>query len=88
MSLGGFFCFHLLGSCRNQLCRSKVYCRTVGERQGELHDLLDKLMSKAQKLADSSVSLYYFRCASISDDMFTSCLLFLPQIIFHASEDA
>ncbi|KAG7516476.1 myb-binding protein 1A [Solea senegalensis] len=45
---------------RNQLCRSKVYCRTVGDRQGELHDLLHKLMTKAQKLSDSSVSLYYF----------------------------
>uniref|UniRef100_H3CQD1 MYB binding protein (P160) 1a n=1 Tax=Tetraodon nigroviridis TaxID=99883 RepID=H3CQD1_TETNG len=45
---------------KNQLCRSKVYCRTVGDRQGELHDLLDKLMHKAQKLPDSSVSLYYF----------------------------
>uniref|UniRef100_A0A667Z6N8 MYB binding protein (P160) 1a n=1 Tax=Myripristis murdjan TaxID=586833 RepID=A0A667Z6N8_9TELE len=46
---------------RNQLCRSKVYCRTVGDRQGELHDLLEKLMSRAQRLADSSVCLYYFR---------------------------
>nr|XP_020454022.1 myb-binding protein 1A [Monopterus albus] len=45
---------------RNQLCRSKVYCRAVGDRQGELHDLLDKLMAKAQKLSDSSVCLYYF----------------------------
>nr|XP_046266277.1 myb-binding protein 1A-like protein [Scatophagus argus] len=45
---------------RNQLCRSKVYCKTVGDRQGELHDLLDKLMTKAQRLSESSVSLYYF----------------------------
>uniref|UniRef100_A0A8D3A6I1 Myb-binding protein 1A-like protein n=1 Tax=Scophthalmus maximus TaxID=52904 RepID=A0A8D3A6I1_SCOMX len=45
---------------RNQLCRSKVYCKTVGDRQGELHDLLDKMMSKTQKLSDSSVGLYYF----------------------------
>ncbi|XP_011609470.2 myb-binding protein 1A-like protein [Takifugu rubripes] len=45
---------------RNQLCRSKVYCKTVGDRQGALHDMLEKLMSKTQKLADSSVSLYYF----------------------------
>ncbi|KAK2828681.1 hypothetical protein Q5P01_019715 [Channa striata] len=45
---------------RNQLCRSKVYCRTAGDRQGELHDLLEKLMTKAQKLSDSSVCLYYF----------------------------
>uniref|UniRef100_A0A7N6B711 MYB binding protein 1a n=1 Tax=Anabas testudineus TaxID=64144 RepID=A0A7N6B711_ANATE len=45
---------------RNQLCRSKVYCRTVGDRQEELHDLLEKLMTKTQKLSDSSVCLYYF----------------------------
>ncbi|XP_042287667.1 myb-binding protein 1A-like protein [Thunnus maccoyii] len=45
---------------RNQLCRSKVYCRTAGDRQGQLHDLLDKLMTKTQKLSDSSVCLYYF----------------------------
>uniref|UniRef100_A0A8C4F9M5 Myb-binding protein 1A n=1 Tax=Dicentrarchus labrax TaxID=13489 RepID=A0A8C4F9M5_DICLA len=45
---------------RNQLCRSKVYCRTVGDRQGELHDLLEKLMTKTQKLSDSAVCLYYF----------------------------
>uniref|UniRef100_A0A665XDC3 MYB binding protein (P160) 1a n=1 Tax=Echeneis naucrates TaxID=173247 RepID=A0A665XDC3_ECHNA len=45
---------------RNQLCRSKVYCKTVGDRQEELHGLLDKLMTKTQKLSDSSVCLYYF----------------------------
>ncbi|XP_061755015.1 myb-binding protein 1A-like protein isoform X2 [Nerophis ophidion] len=45
---------------KNQLCRSKVYCKTADDRQGELHDLLEKLMEKAQKLADSSVCLYYF----------------------------
>ncbi|KAG7275022.1 hypothetical protein CRUP_030541 [Coryphaenoides rupestris] len=45
---------------RNQLCRSKVYCKTAGDRQGELHDLLEKLVHKAQKHTDSSVSLYYF----------------------------
>uniref|UniRef100_A0A3Q4GSP4 MYB binding protein (P160) 1a n=1 Tax=Neolamprologus brichardi TaxID=32507 RepID=A0A3Q4GSP4_NEOBR len=44
----------------NHLCRSKVYCRTAGDRQGELHDLLEKLVTKSQKLSDSSVSLYYF----------------------------
>ncbi|XP_071023518.1 myb-binding protein 1A-like protein [Oncorhynchus clarkii lewisi] len=45
---------------KNQLCRAKQYCKTVGDRQGELHDLLEKLMTKAQKLSDSSVSLYFF----------------------------
>ncbi|XP_042354943.1 myb-binding protein 1A-like protein [Plectropomus leopardus] len=48
------------GIFRNELCRSKVYCRTAGDRQGELHDLLEKLMTKSQKLSDSSVCLYYF----------------------------
>lgn len=37
----------------------------MGTRQGELHDLLDKLMTKAQKLSDSSVCLYYFRYESL-----------------------
>ncbi|XP_012736920.2 myb-binding protein 1A-like protein [Fundulus heteroclitus] len=45
---------------RNHLCRSRVYCKTAGDRQGELHDLLEKLMSRAQKLSESSVCLYYF----------------------------
>ncbi|XP_010891840.2 myb-binding protein 1A-like protein [Esox lucius] len=45
---------------KNQLCRSKKYCKSLGDRQAELHDLLDKLMTKAQKLSDSSVSLYFF----------------------------
>uniref|UniRef100_A0A8C7TA89 Myb-binding protein 1A-like protein n=1 Tax=Oncorhynchus mykiss TaxID=8022 RepID=A0A8C7TA89_ONCMY len=45
---------------KNQLCRAKQYCKTVGNRQGELHDLLEKLMTKTQKLSDSSVSLYFF----------------------------
>lgn len=50
----------ILYSPRNQLCRAKQYCKTVGDRQGELHDLLEKLMTKTQKLSDSSVSLYFF----------------------------
>uniref|UniRef100_A0A3B3V5U9 MYB binding protein (P160) 1a n=1 Tax=Poecilia latipinna TaxID=48699 RepID=A0A3B3V5U9_9TELE len=54
---------------RNHLCRSKVYCRTAGDRQGELHDLLDKLMSKAQKLSDSSLCLYYFRYQATENDL-------------------
>ncbi|KAF7643522.1 hypothetical protein LDENG_00238000 [Lucifuga dentata] len=45
---------------RNQLCRSKAYCRTADDRQEELHLLLEKLMTKSQKLSDSSVCLYYF----------------------------
>ncbi|KAM6970524.1 myb-binding protein 1A-like protein [Aplochiton taeniatus] len=45
---------------RNQLCRAKLFCKTVADRQAELHDLLERLMDKAQKQTDSSVSLYFF----------------------------
>lgn len=45
---------------RNQLFRSKVYCRSVADRTEELHKLLEKLLSKLPKLVDSSVALYYF----------------------------
>ncbi|KAM9788729.1 myb-binding protein 1A-like protein [Neosynchiropus ocellatus] len=48
---------------RNQLCRSKVYCRTADDRQGELHDLLSKLMDKTLRMSESSVALYYFSAA-------------------------
>ncbi|XP_034033371.1 myb-binding protein 1A-like protein isoform X3 [Thalassophryne amazonica] len=44
----------------NKLYRSKVYCRTIGDRQGALHDLVEKLMAKGRQLSDSSVCLYYF----------------------------
>ncbi|XP_028851730.1 myb-binding protein 1A-like protein isoform X2 [Denticeps clupeoides] len=45
---------------RNQLCRGKQYCKNVEDRQAELHDMLEKLLSRAQKLSDSSISLFYF----------------------------
>ncbi|XP_061607912.1 myb-binding protein 1A-like protein [Phyllopteryx taeniolatus] len=48
---------------KNQLCRSKVYCKTAEDRQEELHNLLNKLMAKTQKLSESSVGLYYFSAA-------------------------
>ncbi|KAM8835422.1 myb-binding protein 1A-like protein [Synchiropus picturatus] len=48
---------------RNQLCRSKVYCKTADDRQGELHDLLSKLMDRTLKMSESSVALYYFSAA-------------------------
>ncbi|XP_051902361.1 myb-binding protein 1A-like protein [Hippocampus zosterae] len=48
---------------KNQLCRSKVYCKATEDRQEELHNLLDKLMTQAQKLPESSVCLYYFSAA-------------------------
>ncbi|XP_077361529.1 myb-binding protein 1A-like protein [Festucalex cinctus] len=47
----------------NQLCRSKTYCRSAENKREELHNLLDKLMTKAQKLSESSVGLYYFSAA-------------------------
>ncbi|KAM9781294.1 myb-binding protein 1A-like protein isoform X1 [Syngnathus typhle] len=48
---------------KNQLCRSKGYCKTAQDRQEELHFLLNKLMTKMQKLSESSVGLYYFSAA-------------------------
>ncbi|XP_060738940.1 myb-binding protein 1A-like protein isoform X2 [Tachysurus vachellii] len=48
---------------RNQLCRGKHYCREVEGREAELHDMLERLVGRAQKLSDSSVALYYFSAA-------------------------
>ncbi|KAL2091721.1 hypothetical protein ACEWY4_011519 [Coilia grayii] len=48
---------------RNTLCRGKQYCKNVDERKAELHDLLERLLNRAQKLSDSSVALYYFSAA-------------------------
>ncbi|XP_062874432.1 myb-binding protein 1A-like protein [Trichomycterus rosablanca] len=48
---------------RNDLCRGKHYCREVEGREAELHDMLERLIGRAQKLADSSVALYYFSAA-------------------------
>ncbi|XP_053085112.1 myb-binding protein 1A-like protein [Pangasianodon hypophthalmus] len=48
---------------RNQLCRGKHYCREVEGREAELHDMLERLIGRAQKLSDSSVALYYFSAA-------------------------
>lgn len=67
---------------RNQLCRSKVYCRNVDDRQGELHDLLEKLMTKAQKLSDSSVCLYYFRYRGAATDAMQPSLVFFFFLLF------
>ena len=71
----GFDSFLFVFVFRNQLCRSKVYCRTVGDRQGELHDLLDKLMTKIQKLSESSVCLYYFRYEQTNKNQTTDQLV-------------
>ncbi|XP_051535591.1 myb-binding protein 1A-like protein [Myxocyprinus asiaticus] len=48
---------------RNQLCRGKYYCRDVEGREAELHEMFERLINRAQKLIDSSVSLYYFSAA-------------------------
>ncbi|KAK3514451.1 hypothetical protein QTP70_018271, partial [Hemibagrus guttatus] len=48
---------------RNQLCRGKHYCREVEGQEAELHDMLERLVGRAQKLSDSSVALYYFSAA-------------------------
>ncbi|XP_073717146.1 myb-binding protein 1A-like protein [Misgurnus anguillicaudatus] len=48
---------------KNQLCRGKYYCREIDGREAELHEMLERLVGRAQKLSDSSVSLYYFSAA-------------------------
>ncbi|KAI5101710.1 myb-binding protein 1A-like protein [Silurus meridionalis] len=48
---------------RNQLCRGKHYCKEVEGREAELHDMLERLIGRAQKLSDASVALYYFSAA-------------------------
>ncbi|XP_049326442.1 myb-binding protein 1A-like protein [Astyanax mexicanus] len=48
---------------RNQLCRGKQYCRDVEGREEELHEMLERLIGRAQKLHESSVALYYFSAA-------------------------
>ncbi|XP_050966106.1 LOW QUALITY PROTEIN: myb-binding protein 1A-like protein [Labeo rohita] len=46
-----------------RLCRAKYYCREIDGREAELHEMLERLIGRAQKLTDSSVSLYYFSAA-------------------------
>uniref|UniRef100_A0A8C2BD66 MYB binding protein (P160) 1a n=1 Tax=Cyprinus carpio TaxID=7962 RepID=A0A8C2BD66_CYPCA len=48
---------------RNRLCRAKYYCRETDGREAELHEMLERLIGRAQKLTDSSVSPYYFSAA-------------------------
>uniref|UniRef100_A0A3B3T588 MYB binding protein (P160) 1a n=1 Tax=Paramormyrops kingsleyae TaxID=1676925 RepID=A0A3B3T588_9TELE len=45
---------------RNQLCKGKRYCKNISDRKDELHAMLERVLSRAQKLSDSSLSLYYF----------------------------
>ncbi|XP_056313310.1 myb-binding protein 1A-like protein [Danio aesculapii] len=48
---------------RNRLCRGKFYCKEIDGREAELHEMLERLIGRAQKLTDSSVALYYFSAA-------------------------
>ncbi|XP_043094788.1 myb-binding protein 1A-like protein [Puntigrus tetrazona] len=48
---------------KHRLCRAKYYCREIDGREAELHEMLERLIGRAQKLTDSSVSLYYFSAA-------------------------
>ncbi|XP_051748916.1 myb-binding protein 1A-like protein [Ctenopharyngodon idella] len=48
---------------KNRLCRGKYYCREVDGREAELHEMFERLIGRAQKLPDSSLSLYYFSAA-------------------------
>ncbi|KAJ8402245.1 hypothetical protein AAFF_G00371100 [Aldrovandia affinis] len=45
---------------RNQLCRAKRYCKSVEDVQEELHDMMERVLTRAQRLNDSSVALYFF----------------------------
>ncbi|KAJ8266572.1 hypothetical protein GJAV_G00132020 [Gymnothorax javanicus] len=48
---------------RNQLCRAKRYCKNVADMREELHDMMERVLMRAQRLNDSSVSLYFFSAA-------------------------
>ncbi|KAL4630901.1 myb-binding protein 1A [Arapaima gigas] len=45
---------------RNQLCKAKHYCRNISDMKEELHNMIERVLTRAQKLSDSTVSLYYF----------------------------
>ncbi|XP_015223403.2 myb-binding protein 1A-like protein [Lepisosteus oculatus] len=45
---------------RNQLCNKKRYCKSASHMGEELHSMMERLLAKAQRQPDSSVSLYYF----------------------------
>ncbi|XP_067263325.1 myb-binding protein 1A-like protein [Chanodichthys erythropterus] len=48
---------------KSRLCRGKYYCKEVDGRETELHEMFERLIGRAQKLPDSSLSLYYFSAA-------------------------
>ncbi|NXU52701.1 MBB1A protein, partial [Turnix velox] len=45
---------------KNNLCRTKQYCKKVDDLQEDLHAFVERLVSKACRHTDSSVALYYF----------------------------
>ncbi|XP_067866182.1 myb-binding protein 1A-like protein [Heterodontus francisci] len=45
---------------KNQLCKAKRYCREISEMKEDLHKLMERLLNRACKQPDSSVSLYCF----------------------------
>ncbi|XP_072325274.1 myb-binding protein 1A-like protein isoform X2 [Scyliorhinus torazame] len=45
---------------KNQLCKAKRYCRDISEMKEDLHKLMERLLSRACKQSDSTVSLYCF----------------------------
>ncbi|XP_057570404.1 myb-binding protein 1A [Hippopotamus amphibius kiboko] len=47
----------------HHLCRSRHYCRSVGDRVEMLYAQLERLVRQAGHQADSSVSLYYFNAS-------------------------
>ncbi|NIG58076.1 myb-binding protein 1A [Pontoporia blainvillei] len=47
----------------HHLCRSRHYCRNVGDRVETLYTQLERLVQQAGRQADSSVCLYYFNAS-------------------------
>ncbi|XP_039612824.1 myb-binding protein 1A-like protein [Polypterus senegalus] len=45
---------------RKKLCRAKRYCKNVSAMKEELHGLMERLLTRAQKLKESFVAAYYF----------------------------
>ncbi|XP_043574866.1 myb-binding protein 1A-like protein [Chiloscyllium plagiosum] len=45
---------------KNCLCKSKHYCRDIAEIKDDLHELIERLLDRACKQPDCSVSLYCF----------------------------
>lgn len=48
---------------RHHLCRSRHYCRDVGNCVETLYTQVERLVQQAGRQADSSISLYYFNAS-------------------------